>query len=70
MFDNPGKSEIEAFLRRIGTVAILGLSETPGRLRTPAPGLGEHTAEILGQFGIDRATLEGLARDGVIGLSG
>ena len=31
MFDNPGKSEIEALLRRIGTVAILGLSETPGR---------------------------------------
>src|SRR3954468_11823615 len=46
------------------------LSETPGRLRTPAPGLGEHTEEILGQFGIDRATLEGLAREGVIGLSG
>jgi predicted CoA-binding protein len=31
MFDNPGKSEIEAFLRRIGSVAILGLSETVGR---------------------------------------
>ena len=31
MFDNPGKSEIDAFLRRVGTVAILGLSETPGR---------------------------------------
>ncbi len=31
MFDNPGKSEIDAFLRRIGTIAILGLSETPGR---------------------------------------
>jgi len=31
MFDNPSKTEIEAFLRRIGTVAILGLSETPGR---------------------------------------
>jgi len=44
------------------------LSETPGRLRTPAPDLGEHTAEILGQFGIDRATLEGWAREGVIGL--
>src|SRR4051795_5656873 len=44
------------------------LSETPGRLRTPAPSLGEHTEEILGQFGIDRATLEGLAREGVIGL--
>src|SRR5438105_9450125 len=44
------------------------LSETPGRLRSPAPRLGEHTAEILGQFGIDAATLEQLARDGVIGL--
>lgn len=31
MFDNPGKSEIDAFLRRIRTVAILGLSGTPGR---------------------------------------
>ena len=44
------------------------LSETPGRLRTPAPSLGEHTEEILGEFGIDRATLEELAREGVIGL--
>jgi predicted CoA-binding protein len=31
MFDNPAKSEIDAFLRRIRTVAILGLSETAGR---------------------------------------
>ena len=31
MFDNPGKSEIDAFLRRIKRIAILGLSETPGR---------------------------------------
>jgi crotonobetainyl-CoA:carnitine CoA-transferase CaiB-like acyl-CoA transferase len=44
------------------------LSATPGRLRRPAPRLGEHTAEILGQFGIDRPTLEALACDGVIGL--
>jgi len=44
------------------------LSDTPGRLRTPAPELGEHTAEILGQFGLDRATLERLAAEGVIGL--
>lgn len=46
------------------------LSETPGRLRMPAPKLGEHTAEILGQFGIGDAVLEELARDGVIGLGG
>ena len=44
------------------------LSDTPGRLRLPAPRLGEHTAEILGQFGIDPATLDRLATDGVIGL--
>jgi crotonobetainyl-CoA:carnitine CoA-transferase CaiB-like acyl-CoA transferase len=45
------------------------LSDTPGRLRTPAPDLGQHTAEILGQFGIDRATLEGWAKEGVVGLA-
>lgn len=31
MFENPGKPEIDAFLRRIRSVAILGLSDTPGR---------------------------------------
>jgi uncharacterized protein len=31
MFDNPGKPQIDAFLKRIRTIAILGLSETPGR---------------------------------------
>jgi predicted CoA-binding protein len=31
MFENPTKAEIDAFLRRIKSIAILGLSETPGR---------------------------------------
>jgi crotonobetainyl-CoA:carnitine CoA-transferase CaiB-like acyl-CoA transferase len=45
------------------------LSATPGRLRRPAPGLGEHTAEILGSLGLDRAEIDGLAREGIIGLA-
>ena len=31
MFENPTKTEIDALLRRIKSIAILGLSETPGR---------------------------------------
>jgi uncharacterized protein len=31
MFENPTKSAIDAFLRGIRSIAILGLSETPGR---------------------------------------
>jgi crotonobetainyl-CoA:carnitine CoA-transferase CaiB-like acyl-CoA transferase len=46
------------------------LSETPGRLRRPAPALGEHTAEVLRALGLDRAAIDGLAHDGVIGLGG
>jgi crotonobetainyl-CoA:carnitine CoA-transferase CaiB-like acyl-CoA transferase len=46
------------------------LSDTPGRLRRAAPALGEHTAEILGGLGLDPAEIQGLAKDGIIGLSG
>ncbi len=46
------------------------LSDTPGRLRRPAPEIGEHTAEILGQLGIDQTELEALAREGIVGLRG
>lgn len=31
MFENPTRSEIEALLRRAKTIAVLGLSETPGK---------------------------------------
>jgi crotonobetainyl-CoA:carnitine CoA-transferase CaiB-like acyl-CoA transferase len=46
------------------------LSATPGRLRRPAPKLGEHTAEILGSLGLDAAAIEGLAREGIIRVVG
>jgi crotonobetainyl-CoA:carnitine CoA-transferase CaiB-like acyl-CoA transferase len=42
------------------------LSETPGRLRSAAPTLGQHTREILTAIGCDAARLAGLAADGVI----
>ena len=44
MFDNPTKPEIETFLKRIRTIAILGLSDTPGK---PS----HHVAEELQKFG-------------------
>ena len=46
------------------------LSDTPGRLRRPAPALGEHTAEILGSLGLARAEIDGLAREGIIHVAG
>jgi predicted CoA-binding protein len=44
MSDNPAKPEIAAFLRRIRTIAVLGLSETPGK---PS----YNVARALQQFG-------------------
>ena len=45
------------------------LSETPGRLRTPAPEIGEHTAEIWASSASAAAELEVLAKEGIIGLA-
>ena len=42
------------------------LSETPGRLRNPAPTLGQHTREILQSIGCDAARVAALAADGII----
>ena len=44
MFENPTKSEMEALLRRAKTVAVLGLSDTPGK---PS----HHVASELQKFG-------------------
>jgi crotonobetainyl-CoA:carnitine CoA-transferase CaiB-like acyl-CoA transferase len=34
--------------------------------RLDAPGLGEHTAEVLAELGVEPARLESLKHDGVI----
>jgi crotonobetainyl-CoA:carnitine CoA-transferase CaiB-like acyl-CoA transferase len=55
-----------------GPIKVTGvpvrLSETPGRVRTPPPRLGEHTRALLGELaGLDGAALDRLTRSGVIG---
>ncbi len=42
------------------------LSETPGLIRSPAPTLGEHNSEILGDIGIDETELSTLGEQGII----
>lgn len=54
-----------------GSVGVPGLpiklSKTPGQVETPAPTLGEHTAEILTDLlGMETAEIERLKRDGVV----
>jgi formyl-CoA transferase len=42
------------------------LSDTPGRLRSAAPSLGQHTRSVLQSIGYDAARLAALEADGVI----
>jgi crotonobetainyl-CoA:carnitine CoA-transferase CaiB-like acyl-CoA transferase len=42
------------------------LSGTPGKLRRPAPGLGQHTREVLREIGYSDGRIEALVADGVV----
>ena len=54
----------------LGTIHNIGvpvkLSDTPGSIRRRAPALGEHSAEILLEYGFARGEVHGLLADGVI----
>lgn len=54
----------------LGHIRVIGpavkFSETAPSLRSPPPVLGEHTAEILGQLGMDAKDVEELKRTGVV----
>jgi crotonobetainyl-CoA:carnitine CoA-transferase CaiB-like acyl-CoA transferase len=41
-------------------------SETPGRVRLPSPGYGEHTKEVLQELGYTDGKIEALEKSGVI----
>ena len=40
---------------------------TPSEISRPAPTLGQHTDEVLGEMGLERDTIEKLRADGVLG---
>ena len=58
----------------LGTLHNIGipvkLSATPGRIRHRAPGLGEHSRQILLEAGLSEEEVERLVADGVVGTSG
>jgi crotonobetainyl-CoA:carnitine CoA-transferase CaiB-like acyl-CoA transferase len=41
-------------------------SETPTQIRRPAPMLGEHTRELLGEYGYSQAQIDAFASAGVV----
>jgi formyl-CoA transferase len=53
----------------LGTLRNIGipvkLSETPGRIRRRAPSLGEHSVEILKEFGFSLEEVNSLLQAGV-----
>jgi crotonobetainyl-CoA:carnitine CoA-transferase CaiB-like acyl-CoA transferase len=55
-----------------GPVRFLGFpasaSRTPPRIDRPAPLLGQHTAEVLGELGLSREEIDRLAASGVVEL--
>ena len=45
---------------------LFRLSDTPGKITSAGPRLGEHTAEVLAELGIDADQLEDLRRKGAV----
>jgi crotonobetainyl-CoA:carnitine CoA-transferase CaiB-like acyl-CoA transferase len=58
--------------QRLGDVKTLGLpiklSETPGKVATGAPLFGQHTAEVLGEYGFGEDEISGLVDEGAVAL--
>ncbi len=63
--------EVETEHATAGRVRNIGipvkLSETPGSIRRSAPALGQHTDEILGEFGYSETQIDELRDSGALG---
>ena len=61
---------VETTHPKAGRVRQIGVpikfSQTPGEIRRPAPEIGEHTEEILGELGYAPEEIDRLRRTGVI----
>jgi len=57
-------------VQKVGTVPYLGqpvtLSRTPSHVASHPPELGQHTAEVLREFGYDDAEIDRLAAQGIV----
>ena len=60
--------------KRLGPIKQVGsaisMSDTPPAIQSPPPVLGEHTAEILGELGLDAGSVRDLESRGVVQLDG
>lgn len=58
---------------KLGPVKTLGLpiklSETPGKVASAAPVFGQHTADVLGEYGYSPEQIAAFADEGAIALS-
>lgn len=77
MFDDPHAQARDMIPtvhhQKLGDVKTLGLpiklSETPGKVATGAPLFGQHTAEVLGEYGFGQDEISALVDEGAVALS-
>jgi crotonobetainyl-CoA:carnitine CoA-transferase CaiB-like acyl-CoA transferase len=56
---------------RVKVVApAVKMSETPAAVERPAPLIGEHTVEVLREFGFDQATIDAFIASGTVAEAG
>ncbi|HEV2405965.1 MAG TPA: CoA transferase [Ktedonobacterales bacterium] len=74
IFADPHYRARQSFVRvadpDLGEISLVNvvprLSETPGRVRTTGPALGQHNVDVYGALGISPDELDALRRDGII----